>query len=85
MKALDIARTQDGDIVLITQVGGQTMSASVEYIGPNKGIKSAWFESDELEVIDSLPRLLARVATHVGGSGYPIPADYFGDERTVKE
>jgi len=86
MKALDIAIVKENErVVLITQVssyvarGGKVESASVEYIGPYPhGMKVAWFDSDELEVIDSLPLLLARIATRPGGSGFTIDKDYFG-------
>jgi hypothetical protein len=43
--------------------------ASVEWIGGSDGLHSAWWGMNEIEVIDSLPRLLSRELAHPFGSG----------------
>ena len=59
MKPLDIVLATNGGVGLITVVS-ERGAASVEWINGFAGGKSAWWESDELKVIDSLPDLLGR-------------------------
>ena len=59
MKPLDIVLTPSGGVGLVTVVS-ESGTASVEWINGFAGGKSAWWKSDELKVIDSLPDLLAR-------------------------
>lgn len=77
MKALDIAITEKGSIVLITEVS-ESGDAAVEFIGPDNDEKRAWWDEEELKIIDTLPLVLARMATAQGNSGIEIPPDYFG-------
>lgn len=81
MRVLDIAITKSGKIVLITQVSEHPYNdnpptATVEFIGPG-GEKVAWYYEEELNIIDSLPMVLARMGTSPGSSGFTIPKDYF--------
>ena len=44
-------------------------TASVEWLNGSDGLKSAWWGMDEIIIIDSLPRLLSRIASHPFGTG----------------
>lgn len=44
-------------------------TCSVSWIGNNYNQKSAWWSEPELEVIDSLPRILSRTMAHPFGTG----------------
>jgi hypothetical protein len=59
MKALDFVRTKKGSlaIVAVTTDGGK--SASITFIDPKVREHNAWYDENELTVINSLSRLLA--------------------------
>lgn len=70
MKPLDFIKTKAGNIGFITEVAhcqGQLI-ASVEFLRAFRGEKSAWWSDDQLEIIDSLPDLLARTLRHTFGA-----------------
>lgn len=51
---------------------------SVVWIGPNQDLlKNAWWEQNELEKVDSLPRLLARQMANPFGNGNKEVDKYF--------
>lgn len=83
MKPLDIAKTAQGSLCIITEVndhrGENRFTAAVHFIGPyDRHEKVAWYTPEELIIIDSLPMVLARIAVSPGGSGMSLPADLFG-------
>ena len=73
MKPLDFVRIKAGNIALVTEInvmqqGG--LQASVTFIGKPVGYDyNAWHHEEDLEVIDSLPRLLSIGLCHPFGSG----------------
>ncbi len=70
MKALDFVRTPKGAIALVTETNECGRSAAISFIGENTTSEhNAWWDRDELEVIDSLPRLLATNTKHPLGRG----------------
>jgi len=72
MKALDIVRTPKGAIAFITETNNNGQKASITFIGDtNKGSeKNAWWNLNDLEVIDSIPKMLALATCHPFGKGY---------------
>ena len=65
--------------VKLVDIKGMSDSELKEFMGKNtEGGKVAWYLEDDVIVIDSLPLLLARIATRPGGSGFQVPKDYFG-------
>lgn len=71
MKALDIVRTPEGGIAFITETNDEGKQASIKYIGDlNPGNeRGAWWDESELEVIDSLPKMIAMATAHPFGRG----------------
>lgn len=71
MKALDIVKTPEGGIAFITETLNGGKEASITFInGLNiGGEKNAWWPERDLEVIDSIPRLLANATCHPFGHG----------------
>lgn len=70
MKPLDFVRTPKGAIALVTEISGSG-TASLMYLGGGNPTheKNAWWAEGSLEVIDSLPHLLAVMAAHPFGDG----------------
>ena len=71
MKALDIVRTPKGGIAFITETNSNGKKASISYIN-NLNIgkeRNSWWNENELEVIDSIPRLIAEATCHPFGKG----------------
>lgn len=65
-------------IGIITETDGKT--ASVSWIGESYGLHNAWWDMNELEVIDNLPRILSNNLAHPFGRNtkqgtlfFPIP------------
>ena len=71
MKALDIVVTPKGNVAYITETNDGGKSASIMFInGLNDGTDhNAWWDEEELTVIDSIPRMLAMATAHPGGKG----------------
>jgi len=71
MKALDIVRTPKGALGFITETNNNGQIASINFIGDtNKaGEKNSWWDLGELEVIDSIPKMLAMATYHPFGKG----------------
>ena len=71
MKALDIVRTPKGGIAFITETNDNGKQASINYINKlNIGSEhNAWWDVKDLEVIDSIPRLIADATCHPFGRG----------------
>lgn len=62
------------------ETGDYCRSYAIEIIGPNEPCERvAWYSPDELEVLDSLPRLLAKCleSSHSDGDGFR--EHYFGE------
>ncbi len=82
MKPLDFVRTPEGAVALVTETNGPYnglgRQASITFIGAHRGEKSAWWDEDELVVIDSLPRLLAHCTAHPFGRGKVDVEKFFG-------
>ena len=68
MKPLDFVITKAGNVGMITEVSAN-QTASIEFLLPYKGEKSAWWAKHEIMIIDSLPDLLSRELKHPMGSG----------------
>lgn len=71
MRALDIVRTPKGGIAFITETNDNGKTASISYINNlnTSNEHNAWWDEDELEVIDSIPRLIADATCHPFGKG----------------
>ena len=71
MKALDIVRTPKGAIGFITETNDNGQQASISFIGDtNKAReKNSWWDLGQLEVIDSIPKMLAMATCHPSGQG----------------
>lgn len=71
MKALDIVRTPKGGIAFVTETNYNGKSASINYIGDlNIGNeRNAWWDEQELTVIDSIPKMIAMATAHPFGIG----------------
>jgi hypothetical protein len=82
VRPLDFVQTRMGSIALVTEThppgNGLPRQASISFIGPSQGEKSAWWDEDDLEVIDSLPRLLAAATLHPFGHGRADVETFFG-------
>jgi hypothetical protein len=80
MKALDIVRTPGGGVAFITETNNDGADASITFInGLNPGHeKSAWWDKGKLEVIDSIPRMLAMATCHPFGHGGEDAEKFFG-------
>jgi hypothetical protein len=72
MKALDIVRTPKGAIGFITETNNNGQKASIRFIGDtNKGGEhNAWWRIEQLEVIDSIPKMIATAMCHPFGQGH---------------
>lgn len=83
MKALDIVRTPKGSIGFITETNEEGNSASIDFIGDLKDSadRNSWWSSGELEVIDSIPRLLAEATAHPFGRGREDVKYFFGENK----
>lgn len=82
MQPLDFVLTPLGAIALVSEVNepqqpGMKRQASITFIGPSKGEHNAWWSEDELQVIDSLPRILAVGLCHPFGAGKPVARNSF--------
>lgn len=71
MKALDIVRTPKGSIGFIKETNNGGKTASIDFInGLNVANEhNAWWSEGDLEIIDSIPRMLADAMCHPFGSG----------------
>ena len=71
MKSLDIVRTPNGSIGFITETNDSGKQAVVTFIGDlrKEQDRNAWWGKEELEVIDSIPCLLANATAHPFGRG----------------
>jgi hypothetical protein len=71
MKALDIVKTPKGGIAFITETNDSGKQASINYIGNlNPGREhNAWWDEKDLEVISSIPKMLAEATAHPFGCG----------------
>lgn len=83
MKPLDIVKTYHGNIAIVTQ--SQVPQewtcdrVTIQFIGPHPGeTKTGWYNETELTLIDSLPLILAKMATKSDGADIVIPGDYYG-------
>lgn len=70
-KPLDFVKTPCGNYAIITETNDIGKRCSIAFIGKENtdGERSAWWELGELEIIDSLPSLLARKLCHPFGTG----------------
>lgn len=72
MKPFDIVKTPKGAYGIITETNDNGTSASVRFFGGGNpsGEKNAWWSlSEGLQVVDSLPRILALATAHPFGTG----------------
>jgi hypothetical protein len=87
MKALDFVKTPKGFIALIKETNNNGEQASIDFVGGGNpsGEKSAWWSKEELEVIDSLPHMLARSTCHPFGSGEKDADKFHGVRQESKQ
>jgi len=71
MKPLDIVKTPKGAFAMVNEVIHPTLncpweSSSIEYFGGGNPTeeRSAWWKSEDLELIDNFPSILARRMAH---------------------
>jgi hypothetical protein len=67
MKPLDFVKTvPKGNVGMITEVSTSqgVLTASVAFVEDNTREKTAWWSSDELIIIGSLPALLSKELCH---------------------
>ncbi len=69
MKALDIVQTPKGGIALVTETSHRGSKVAIVWLGPHTGERNAWWRDDELKVVNSLPRVLAKILAHPMGNG----------------
>ena len=83
MKPLDFVKTPKGNIAIITETNNLGAQASITFIGRQNpdNEKNAWWYSNELEVIDNLPLLLAYSTAHPFGQGRADADRAFGDKK----
>ena len=85
MKPLDIIRTPDGGVGMVTEVSspmGSRQQASVVFMcgqdnDSSRERRFAWWYEDEFEIIDNIPRLLAHATatTHRPRDGKNIDVE----------
>jgi len=80
LKPLDFVKTPKGQIAMVTETNNGGKQASIWFIGKQNllGEKNAWWDIDELSVIDSLPHLIAICTAHPFGSGRKDVEQFFG-------
>lgn len=78
IQPLDFVKTPKGAIAIVDGVSTMQgkVNVSITFIGYNDTERNAWWREDELEVIDSLPHILAKTMAH--------PMD-FECKRTAEE
>ena len=71
MKALDFVKTPGGAIAIVSETNDCGNEVSINFLGGGNptGERNAWWMPEELEHVDSLPRLLAVMAAHPYGRG----------------
>jgi len=79
MKALDIVKTPGGGIAFVTETNNDGKKVSITYIGElnPKHEYNAWWNHEELEIIDSIPRMLALSMAHPFGEGKKDVTKFF--------
>ena len=82
MKPLDFVLTPRGAIGIVDELKTDSChreecEVSIEFVGPSKGEKCAWWNASELLVIDNLAALLARKFVHPFGSGQKFAEKYY--------
>lgn len=75
---LDFVKTPQGHLALVTETNDNGEQVSITYIETNVYEKNAWWRSSELEVVNSLPYLLARQLRHPFGAGLADVDTAFG-------
>jgi hypothetical protein len=77
MKPLDIVTTPKGAVAVVTETDGH--KARIAYIRglDKKRQHNAWWSENELDVIDSIPRILADELSAPGGSGFQAGDQFF--------
>lgn len=66
MRPLDFVRIKTGEIGLITEVN--VSGANIEFFKIYPNIKTAWYDENEIEIIDNLADLLSRELAHLFGN-----------------
>lgn len=83
MKPLDFVKTPKGNIAIISETNHNGNEASIRFIGggnPN-GEHNAWWDKEDLLVIDSLPHLIGSMTLHPFGNGEKDLERYYGVEK----
>lgn len=93
LKPLDFVKTPSGNIAIVTEVNAvnydQTkQQASITFIGeqlPGTNDYNSWWAEEDLQIIDSLPRILSMCMKHPFGNGKEKVDEYFpAPEKPVK-
>jgi hypothetical protein len=78
IRPLDFVRpkSKPNAVGMVTEIGsfkntedGITYQASVEWIGGGDGLHTAWWQVQQLDIVDNLARLLSRELAHPFGNG----------------
>lgn len=80
MKPLDFVRPKDQKDFKCVGIVIETNSerGSVAWLGKeHKGLKTAWWSKDELDIIDNLPRVLSNNLAHPFGCNTSQGDNYF--------
>lgn len=78
IRPLDFVRpkSKPNAIGMVTEIssfentnGGITFQASIKWIGGSNGLPTAWWQIQQLDIVDNLARLLMRELAHPFGTG----------------
>lgn len=84
MTPLDIVKTPKGGIALIVETNNNGTEASINYIINPAQEHNAWWMEYQLELITTLPRLLAESMYHPFGKGKKDVEELFKIIRYTK-
>ena len=80
MKALDIVKTPGGGLAVVTETNRGGTQISIDFLNNMNPARehNAWWSESELEVLDSIPRILANAMCNGFGT---IPGDFWPGSR----
>ena len=84
IRPLDLVLTPQGAIALVTEVsGGLYGNVAIEFIRRPKGTyeQSAWWKEEELDVLGSIPVVLANAVAHNMGTNRSQGEKFFGSKK----
>ena len=81
IRPLDFVLTPGGNIALVSETSedNESILVAITFINPEHGKeRNAWWNEEDLKVINSLPYILADGMAHPFGKGQIIAKKYFG-------